>query len=64
VLKIIRQNEVAKLQWLWNPSETNGDNLNSVRHETSRTFREKGRECLKEKLNGLKEQKCQTYTEA
>jgi len=30
------------LQWLQNPSETNGDNLKNVRRETERTFRKKG----------------------
>jgi len=29
------------LQWLQNPAQTNGDNLNNVRNETSRTFRNK-----------------------
>jgi hypothetical protein len=41
-----------------------GDNLNTVRHETSRTFRNKNREYLKEKLMSLKqtEQKYQGLT--
>jgi hypothetical protein len=38
---------------LQNPSETNGDNLNNVRHETSRTFRNKTREHMKEKITEL-----------
>jgi len=38
---------------LQNPSQTSGDNLNNVRHETSRTFRNKKREYLKEKINEL-----------
>jgi hypothetical protein len=38
---------------LQNPSQTNGDNLNNVRHETSRTFRNKKRKYLKEKINEL-----------
>jgi hypothetical protein len=33
-------------------SQTNGDNLNKVRHETSRTFRKERRESLK-KINEL-----------
>jgi hypothetical protein len=37
----------AKLQWLQNPSEINGDKLNNVRSETSRQFRNKKREYLK-----------------
>jgi hypothetical protein len=34
---------------LQNPSETNGDSLNDVRHKTSRTSRNEKREYLKEK---------------
>jgi hypothetical protein len=44
-----------KLQWVQNPSQTNGDNLNNVRRETSEIFKEK-REYLREKkLMSLKE---------
>jgi hypothetical protein len=35
------------------PSEINGDNLNNVRHETSRYFRNKKRENLKDNINEL-----------
>jgi len=31
----------SKVQWLQNSSQANVGNLNSVRHETSRIFREK-----------------------
>jgi hypothetical protein len=41
------------LQWLQGPSEINGDNLNNVRREASRHFRNKKREYLKEKINKL-----------
>jgi hypothetical protein len=41
------------LQWLYNPSEINGDNLNNVRREASRRFRNKKREYLKDKINEL-----------
>jgi hypothetical protein len=41
------------LQWLQDPSEINGDNLNNVRHEACRYFRNKKREHLKDKINGL-----------
>jgi prefoldin subunit 5 len=41
------------LQWLQDPSEINGDNINNVRHEASRHFRNKMREYLKEKINEL-----------
>jgi hypothetical protein len=43
----------AKLQWLQDPSEINWDNLNNVRPETSRHFRNKKREYLKVKINEL-----------
>jgi hypothetical protein len=41
------------LQWLQDTSEINGDNLNTVGHEASRHFRNKKRECLKDKINEL-----------
>jgi hypothetical protein len=40
------------LQWLQDPSEINGDNLNNIRHE-ARHFRNKKREYLKDKINEL-----------
>jgi hypothetical protein len=47
--KLLDQRKQAKLQWLRDPSEINGDNLNHVRRETSRHFRNKKREYLKYK---------------
>jgi hypothetical protein len=41
------------LQWLQDPSEINGDNLNNLRREASRYFRNKKREYLKDKINDL-----------
>jgi hypothetical protein len=41
------------LQWLQDPSEINGDNLNNVRCEASRHFKNKKREYLKDKINKL-----------
>jgi hypothetical protein len=41
------------LQWLKNPSEINGDNLNNVRSEASRYFRNKRREYLKDQITEL-----------
>jgi hypothetical protein len=38
---------------LQNPSQTNGDNLNNVRCETNRTFRNRKREYLKDKIKEL-----------
>ncbi|PNF33543.1 hypothetical protein B7P43_G17402 [Cryptotermes secundus] len=40
-LKLWVQRKQAKLQWLQDPSELNGDNLNNIRRETSRHFRNK-----------------------
>jgi hypothetical protein len=37
--KLLDQRKQAKLQWLQNPSEISGDNLNNVRHEASRHYR-------------------------
>jgi hypothetical protein len=51
--KLIDQQKQAKLQWLQNPSKINRDNLKNVRCETSRTFRNKKREYLKDKINEL-----------
>jgi hypothetical protein len=44
---------LAKLQWLQDPSEINRDNLNNIRHETSRHFSNKKREYLKDKIDEL-----------
>jgi hypothetical protein len=51
--KLIDQWKQAKLQWLQNPSHINGDNLKSLRHETSSTFRKRKKEYLKDKINEL-----------
>jgi hypothetical protein len=41
------------LQWLQDPSQINGDNLNNIRLEASRHFRTKNREYLKGKIDEL-----------
>jgi hypothetical protein len=51
--KLLDQRKQAKLQWLQDPSEINGDNLNNVRREGSRYCRNKKREHLKDKINEL-----------
>jgi hypothetical protein len=51
--KLLDQRKQDKLQWLFDPSEINGDNLNNVRREASRYFRNKKRKYLKEKINEL-----------
>jgi hypothetical protein len=38
-LKLLDQRRQAKLQWLQDPSEKKGDNMNNVRLEASRYFR-------------------------
>jgi hypothetical protein len=47
-----RSKETAKLQSLQDPSEMNGDNVNSLRCEASRYFRNK-KEYLKDNINEL-----------
>jgi hypothetical protein len=39
--ELLDQRKEATLQWSQDPSEVNGDNLNNVRHEASRLFRNK-----------------------
>jgi hypothetical protein len=41
IIIIIYRRKQAKLQWLQNPSQVNGDNMDNVRREASRTFRTK-----------------------
>jgi hypothetical protein len=41
------------LQWLQDPNEINGDNLNNVRREASRHFTNRKKEYLKYKINDL-----------
>jgi hypothetical protein len=51
--KLLNQMKQAKLQWLQDPSEINGDNLNNIRREASSDFRNKKREYLKGKRRGM-----------
>jgi hypothetical protein len=51
--KLIDQRKRVKLQWLQYPSQINGVNVQNLRCETSRTFRNKKREYLKGKINEL-----------
>jgi hypothetical protein len=39
--KLLDQRQQSTLQWLQDPSETYGDNLNNIRRETSRHLRNK-----------------------
>jgi hypothetical protein len=49
--ELLDQRKQAKLQWLHDSCEINGDNLNNVRREASKYFRNKKREYLKDKIN-------------
>jgi hypothetical protein len=51
--KLLDQRKQAKLQWLQDPSEINGINLNNVRCEARRYFRNKKREYVRDKINEL-----------
>jgi hypothetical protein len=51
--KLLDKKIQDKLQWLHHPSEINRDNLNNTRREASRKFRNKKRECLKDKISEL-----------
>jgi hypothetical protein len=51
--KLVDQRKQTKLQWLQNPSEINVNNLNNIRCEASRYFRNKKREYLKDRINEL-----------
>jgi hypothetical protein len=51
--KLTDQQKQAKLQWLQNPSQINGDTLRNLRRETKRTFRNKKRKYLEHKINEL-----------
>jgi hypothetical protein len=52
--KLIDQRKQAKLQWLQYRSQMNRSNLQNLRRETSRTFRNKKMEHLKGKINELR----------
>ena len=41
------------MQWVQDPSQSNVDNLNSVRREVSRHFRNKTKAYLRAKIEGL-----------
>jgi hypothetical protein len=51
--KLVDQRKQAKLQLLQDPHQTNGDNMQNLRRETSRIFRNKKREYLKGRINEL-----------
>jgi hypothetical protein len=51
--QLLEQRKKTKLQWLQDPSEINGNNLNNVRCEASRHFRNKNRQYMKDRTNEL-----------
>jgi len=41
------------MQWLQDSNQSNADNLNNVRYEAGRHFRNKNKECLKAQIDEL-----------
>ena len=52
-LGILDQREQAKMQWIQDPSQRNADNLNNVRRDASRHFRNKKKTYLRAKIEEL-----------
>jgi hypothetical protein len=50
---VLDQRRQAKMQWLQDPNQSTIDNLNNVRREASRHFRNKKKEYLKPKIGKL-----------
>ena len=53
VLHFLDERKRAKLQWVQDPSQRNVDNLNNVRCEVSRHFRNRKKAYLKAKIEDL-----------
>jgi hypothetical protein len=51
--ELLDQRKQAKLQWLHDPNEINGDNVKNIKLEVSRRFRNKKKKYLKDKINEL-----------
>ena len=49
-LDFLDQRKQAKMQWIQDPSQSNADNLNNVRREASRHFKNKKKAYLKAKI--------------
>jgi hypothetical protein len=49
--ELLERGKHTKLQWLQDSSEMNGNNLNNIKHEPNRYFRNKRSEYLKDKSN-------------
>jgi hypothetical protein len=50
---MLDQRKQAKMQWIQDPSQSNVGDLNNVRHEASRHFRNEKWEYLKAKIEEL-----------
>jgi hypothetical protein len=61
--KLLDQRKEAKLRWLQDPCEINGDNLNNVRREASRYFRNQKRTKLMSLQRKVKTRTSETCTE-
>jgi hypothetical protein len=51
--KLLDQRKQAKLQWLQDKSDINEDHLNNIRRETSRHFKNRKGQYLKEKIDEI-----------
>jgi hypothetical protein len=51
--RFLDQKKQIKMQWLQDPNQSNVDNVNNLRREASRDFRNKKKENLKAKINEL-----------
>ena len=56
-LGFLDQRKQAKMQWVQDPSQSNVDNLNTVKHDASRHFRNKKKGYLQANIEEL-----QTYS--
>jgi len=52
-LGFLDQRKLAKIRWIQDPSQSNVDNLNNVRREVSRHFRNKNKAYLRAKIEEL-----------
>ena len=52
-LGILDQRKQAKMQWIQDPSQSNADNMNNVRRDASRHFRNKKKAYLRAKIEEL-----------
>jgi hypothetical protein len=52
-LGFLDQKKQAEMQWIQNPSENNVDNLNNIRHDASRHFKNKMKAYLTAKIEEI-----------